>query len=77
MPPGSYLVASSLTPEHNPESIHGRHSAVRHQSQPPPFGMIDSLDSERKRLTVVTPITAGPVADGPGFTDRCRFRTLT
>jgi hypothetical protein len=31
--------------------------------------MIDSLDSERKRLTVVTPITARPVADGPGFTD--------
>jgi hypothetical protein len=29
MPPGSYLVASSLTPEHNPESIHGMEETYR------------------------------------------------
>ena len=29
MAPGSYLVASSLTPEHNPESIHGMEDTYR------------------------------------------------
>jgi len=29
MPPGSYLVASSLSPEHNPESIHGMEDTYR------------------------------------------------
>jgi len=29
MPPGSYLVASHLTPEHNPESIHGMEHTYR------------------------------------------------
>ena len=29
LPPGSYLVASSLSPEHNPESIHGMEEVYR------------------------------------------------